>query len=531
MNLARSQLVKVPLQSRRKATWGDAKTMTHMKSFLSILSWPRFFCSKSSWTVSSAFLLLACSPRAQVQTCTKSYISLKKEIAVQPLSSIAAGGELDKKSPNGDFVASGMLKMQVSNGNSAGFNSCAAIVLFTKISEGYDLEVITSKHCTSDVLPTGHKIYISGLDGYREILIESSDISRQASFRAMVKARNLEYRKEILAGIHRPFERLDFREKIGDRELDSAIQQELSLYGGYMCGNGTLGPKSINAQKACFLFSDMVTFKAKPQQFNENLLLSIRKGGNTSKNFLASAHPAWMDLLRSRGSVFENHEIGRALDQFVACGASAGADAPCDEGIKAKEAGFLSELDSKKMLAQSLFAGFSSGSRLQREQMVQKSVDDLIDHYSRQSKLWQSIRADFSKRSVTLGANLQGSSLMKFSLVEFKMFQGSIPFIWRPYGIIGYVDLSLASLQKGVSGSFVFLDNTPFLALARVDDGNTSGGVAIPRPDGMAGAEIKLPSADILNAAQWKDREEASTKLDKSKENADKITYGRTDGC
>jgi hypothetical protein len=72
------------------------------------------------------------------------------------------------------------------------------------------------------------------------------------------------------------------------------------------------------------------------------------------------------------------------------------------------------------------------------------------------------------------------------------------------------MDKTFATLQKGVSGSLVFLDGTPMTILSKVDGDNTSSGGAIAKPLGEE-QDLSLPKGEILNVAQWQARESTST--------------------
>jgi hypothetical protein len=69
----------------------------------------------------------------------------------------------------------------------------------------------------------------------------------------------------------------------------------------------------------------------------------------------------------------------------------------------------------------------------------------------------------------------------------------------------------MANLDKGVSGSMLFLDGTPVAVISRIDGQNTSSGSATPSTGESKASELNLPKGDILSQAEWSARDTSST--------------------
>jgi hypothetical protein len=183
----------------------------------------------------------------------------------------------------------------------------------------------------------------------------------------------------------------------------------------------------------------------------------------------------------------------------------------CTPDYVSKSKIFIQELEAKNLLAGSIFAGYSRLSEAAKLAAIKASIDNLANAYGSQVKFWQSQRQRMQKGSLTLASNYVVGKGAQYKVAALKDFQGTIPFIWRPYGILAYMDKTFATLQKGVSGSIVFLDGTPMAILSKIDGDNTSSGAAIGKPLGEEQDLSSLPSAPILTASQWQARESTAT--------------------
>ncbi len=440
--------------------------------------------------------------------CVKSYIDAKK-ITTMPLSDGIPGGTSPSSS---SYIAGGF----ITTDSTEGPIRCTATVVFNENGANTELEVFTANHCAASTIRGPFRLSISGSDGYRELGISVPDLDQGAIVYESMMRNKILLRTENLGLTFRPFEQKVLRDKVANPELSSSIIQELTNYGGHLCGSGTKNPSGINAYKICLMFSDLISFKASTLPGQENILLSIKKGGNTSANFISSAPQNWMADIRSRVKISKEYELGRALSTVYDCNVPADKMKfstlrdSCSASYIANSNTFIQDLETKNLLTGSPFEGYSRLTEPAKLAAINASIDNLAKSYASSVNFWQSQRQRMQKGSLTLASNYIVSKGTQYKVAALKDFQGSIPFIWRPYGILAYMDKTFATLQKGVSGSLVFLDGTPMTILSKVDGDNTSSGGAIAKPLGEE-QDLSLPKGEILNVAQWQARESTST--------------------
>ncbi len=452
-------------------------------------------------------LLSSCKRGPEPAACVKSFVESRK-ISTFGLDSITGGNE----SVSSTFIAGGFF----SSTESGKVKNCAASIVFSSQAGATSIEVFTARHCVSSYTKEPYKLSVSGEDGYRDLEIESIDLDASNRILDGFSQSKLKGRLENSGLIFRPFESMVFRDKIGNAELNRSIEQELGSYAGKLCGWGTIAPTEINAKVGCFMFGDLVSFSATPRRGSENVLLSIKNSGNIASNFMAASDSNWMNDIRKKYFLTRDYEIGSYLSTVYDCANPTAikfdtAPTLCKAEALAGAKAFLSSPQSQDLFAKSIFNGFLGKSEPQKLALIQKSIDDYAASYGRQVAYWQSQRQNLQKGQLSLGANYMGPSGPKYKLANLKDFQGSIPFIWRPYGILGYIDNSMASLDNGVSGSMLFLDGTPVAVISRVDGQNTSSGSATPSTGESKASELSLPKGDVLSQAEWSARDSSTT--------------------
>ncbi|MEI8026806.1 MAG: hypothetical protein WCI18_10710 [Pseudomonadota bacterium] len=454
------------------------------------------------------FILISSCKRGQDPgACVKSFVDARK-ISTYGLESVTGANGIISSS----FVAGGFF----TSTEKGKIKNCAATMVFSSESGVSNIEVLTARHCASLYTKGPYKLSISGEDGYRELEVETVDLDTGNKILDGFSQSRLLGRKEATGMTYRPFESSKFREKIGSRELSRSIEQELSSYVGKLCGSGTSSPTSLSAQVGCFMFGDLVSFNVTPKAGSENVLVSIKKSGNIASNFISSSDSNWMNDIRQKYFVSRDYEIGSYLSTVYDCANTSDMkfstpEELCNAQTIASAKSFLSAAQSQSLFAKSTFNGFLLKSEPEKLALIQKSIDDYAASYRRQVAFWQSQRQKLQNGQLSLGANYIGPKGPKYKLANLKDFQGSIPFIWRPYGILGYIDNSMANLDKGVSGSMLFLDGTPVAVISRVDGQNTSSGSATPSTGESKSSELNLPKGDILTQAEWSARDTSST--------------------
>lgn len=446
------------------------------------------------------------------KTCVKSYID-SKQIKTMALSDGIPGGTSQTTS---SFVAGGFIRTKSTDPKNENI-TCTATVIFNENGPNTELEILTANHCSASTVKGPFKLSISGKDGYRDLDISVPILEKGANISQSILQSRLSLRSENAGLTFRPFEQKSLRDKIANPELSISIVQELSTYGGHLCGSGTKNPAGINAYKICFLFSDLVSLSATILPGQEDKLLSIKKGGNTSANFISSTPQNWMVDIRSKVKISKEYELGRALSTVYDCNAVGGTKrfstlgSLCTPDYISRSKAFIQDLEGKNLLAGTIFEGYPRLSEDAKVNAIRASIDNLAKSYGSQVKFWQSQRQRMQKGSLTLASNYVVGKGAQYKVAALKDFQGTIPFIWRPYGILAYMDKTFATLQKGVSGSIVFLDGTPMAILSKIDGDNTSSGAAIGKPLGEEQDLSSLPSAPILTAQQWQARESTAT--------------------
>lgn len=453
-------------------------------------------------------LISSCKRGQEPAACVKSFVEAQK-ISTYGLDSIPGGAE----NISSGFIAGGFF----TSNESGKVQKCAATIAFTSQSADANIEVFTARHCVSSFAKGPFRLSVSGEDGYRDLEIESIDLEASNKILAGFSQSRLEGRLENKGLIFRPFESADLRDKIGNKELNRSIEQELGSYASKLCGWGSTAPTEINAKVGCFMFGDLVSFNATPKRGSENVLFSIKKSGNIASNFMASSDSNWMNDVRRKYFVTRDYEIGSYLSTVYDCTNPSAMkfDTPkelCNQPIISAAKSFLSSPQSQALFSKSIFSGFLLKSDKEQFALIEKSIQDYASAYGRQVAYWQTLRQKLQKGQLSLGANFKGrSGIPKYQLADLKDFQGSIPFIWRPYGILGYIDNSMAKLDSGVSGSMLFLDGTPVAVVSRIDGQNTSSGAAIPSTGESKASELNLPKGDIFSQAEWDAKKTSST--------------------
>lgn len=449
--------------------------------------------------------------------CVKSYIDAKK-ITTMPLSDGIPGGTVQNQNSS-SLIAGGFFNATAAKTakSKATQVNCTATVIFNENGQNTEIEILTANHCAASNIRGPFKLLISGKEGFRELQISVPVLENGSLIYDSIQNNGILSRLENIGLTYRPFEQKVLRDKIANSELSSSIVQELSSYGGHLCGSGTKNPSGINAFKVCFMFSELVSLKATVLPGQENAFLSIKKGGNTATNFISSAPQNWMEDIRLRLKISKEYELGRALSTVYDCNlpeeqrAFSTTGGHCTPDYTSRTKAFIQDLETKNLLAGSIFAGYSRLSEAAKLTAIKASIDNLAKSYGSQVKFWQSQRQRMQKGSLTLASNYVVGNGAQYKVAALKDFQGTIPFIWRPYGILAYMDKTFATLQKGVSGSIVFLDGTPMAILSKIDGDNTSSGAAIGKPLGEEQDLSSLPSAPILTASQWQARESTAT--------------------
>jgi hypothetical protein len=456
----------------------------------------------------------SCKRGQEATACVKSFVETRS-IKTYGLELLPGGERADSIGNSSSpivFTAGGIFKSLEREKP----KNCGATFVFAPSSGGYSIEVLTASHCVGLLTKGPYKLYASGEDGYREIEIIPNEIDNSRKIVDGFLSSNLAMRAVPQGISWRPFESSELRNKIGNKELSRSIEQELGSYAGKLCGLRGSSPTEINAKIGCFMFGDLVSFKATPKPGSEDAILSIKKSGNIASDFLASADQNWMNEVRLKYSVIRDLEIGRFLSTIYDCSNpkdmqfDTSADSCSQQKIESAKS-FLSSGQSQGLFANSLFDGYALKSDEQKKMLIQQSIDNHAASYGRQVAYWQSMRQKLQKGTLSLGANYVGPKGPKYQLANLKDFQGEIPFIWRPYGILGYIDNSMAKLDKGVSGSMVFLDGTPVAVISRIDGENTSSGSGVPSTGESKLSELNIPIAAVFSEAEWKAKNTANT--------------------
>lgn len=454
----------------------------------------------------------SCKRGQEATACVKSFVETRN-IKTFSLDSLPGGNNVESIENSSSalaFAAGGIFK---------GFENdkprnCGATFVFNPTASGYSIEVLTASHCVGLKTKGPYKLYASGGDGYREIEILPNELTNSRKIADGIQSENL---RTVLKGITwRPFESSDLRDKVGNKELSRSIEQELGSYAGKLCGLNGSSPTDINARIGCFMFGDLVSFTASPKPGSEDAILSIKKSGNIASDFLASSDQSWMKDIREKYSVIRDFEVGRFLSTIYDCSNpkdmkfDTSSDSCSQQTIESAKI-FLASAESQGLFAKSIFEGYSGKSEEQKYLVIQQSIDNHASSYRRQVASWQSMRQKLQKGKLSLGANFVGPKGPKYQLANLKDFQGEIPFIWRPYGILGYIDNSMAKLDKGVSGSMVFLDGTPVAVISRIDGENTSSGSGVPSTGESKLSELNLPMGSVFSKAEFEAKKTENT--------------------
>jgi hypothetical protein len=455
-----------------------------------------------------------CKRSPEPTACVKSFVDAQK-VSTNSLNSIPGGGE----SISSEFVAGGFFQSTELNKT----KNCSAFAIFTNSNGNLNVEVFTARHCVSSHTKGPYILLLSGEDGYRKIEIMSKELDASKKILDGFSAAELKGRQEITGLAWRPFESSVLRNKIGNKELNKSIEQELGSYAGKLCGHRTYTPTSINAQIGCFMFGDMVSFVGTVKPGSEDTIFSIKKSGNIASNFTGNTEGNWMKEIRKKYLVSRDYEIGSYLSTVYDCSNPKEMkfetpEALCTSQYLASANSIIGTTQDPDLYEGSIFLGFGLKSKEEKLLLIQQSIDNHTSSYGRQVTNWQSMRQRLQKGSLMLGANFEftepstGSKYQKYQLAELKKFQGSIPFIWRPYGILGYIDNSMTKLDKGVSGSMVFLDGMPIAVISRIDGENTSSGSGVPSTgESKLSEQLNVPMGAVFTQAEWTAKNTANT--------------------